>query len=154
VPVKPVPEDHNSVSPYIIVPGAARLIDFLKQTFEAAELGRMAQPDGTIMHAEVKIADSVIMIADASAEYGPMPARLHVYVTDVDSAYQRALQAGATSQMEPADQFYGDRESGVIDPFGNVWWIGMHKEDVSADELAKRAEAFAREQGHGDTQAR
>jgi PhnB protein len=144
MPVTPIPEGYNSVSPYIIVQGAERLIELLKRTFDAEERERLTQPDGSIAHAEVKIGDSIVMIADAGVEYAPMPSRFHVYVPDVDAAYKRALQAGATSEREPADQFYGDRESGVIDPFGNTWWIGTHIEDVSPEELTRAT--FAQQQ--------
>jgi len=89
----------------------------------------------------VQIGDSVIMLAEARGEWKPMPGAIHLYVGDTDATYQRALQAGATSLMAPADQFHGDRMAGVKDPFGNVWWIVTHVEDVSPDELQKRADA-------------
>jgi PhnB protein len=139
--VKPIPEGHNTVSPYVIVRGAAEVIDLLTQAFGATELFRMPTPDGAIGHAEVRIGDSVVMLADASAENPPMPCTVHVYVTDVDAAYRRALRAGAVSLREPADQFYGDRNAGVTDAGGNRWWISTHKEDLSPDEIARRAKA-------------
>ncbi|CAN5371059.1 hypothetical protein BH18THE2_BH18THE2_33350 [soil metagenome] len=96
-------------------------------------------PDGTIGHAEVRLGDSVIMVSDAQGEeYKPMQSGIHLYVEDCDSIYKRALEAGATSIMEPADQFYGDRSAGVKDQFGNRWWIATHKEDLSKEEIAKR----------------
>lgn len=128
--MKGVPEGHNTVSPYLTVDRAAVLIDFLKQTFDAAELGRYLRRDGTIMHAEVRIGDSVVMIGQAQGEYTPMPSMLHVYVEDADAVYQRALQAGATSIREPADQPEGDRRGGVKDPFGNQWWMATHRQAV------------------------
>ena len=134
------------MTPYLTVQGAATLLDFLKQAFAATELHRMTQPDGTVGHAEVRIGDSVVMLAEARDEWQPMPGALYLYVHDTDAAYQRALQAGATSLMEPADQFYGDRNAGVKDPVGNHWWIATHKEDVSPEELAKREEAFLKQQ--------
>lgn len=137
--VKPIPKGYHTITPYLVVQGAAQFIDFLKQAFGAEEILRMAQPDGTIMHAEVKIGDSGVMLGEAGGENKPMPAMLHLYVEDMDGAYRRALQAGATSLREPADQFYGDRIGGVRDSFGNQWWLATHIEDVSADELAKRA---------------
>jgi len=137
--VKPIPQGYHTITPYLVVPGAAQLIDFLKQAFGAEEILRMAQPDGTIMHAEVKIGDSGVMLSEASGENKPMPAMLHLYVEDMDGAYQRALQAGATSLREPADQFYGDRIGGVRDSFGNQWWLATHIEDVSAEEMTRRA---------------
>jgi PhnB protein len=140
--VKPIPEGFHNVTPYLVVPGVAKLIDFLKQAFGATELFRMPRPNGTIMHAEVKIGDSIVMMGEPMGGHQPMPGSLYLYVEDADAVYKRALQAGATSTMEPADQFYGDRSAGVKDPVGNHWWIATHKEDVSPDELARRAEAF------------
>jgi PhnB protein len=146
--VKPIPEGYHSVTPYIVVPGVAKLIDFLKQAFDAHEKERMARPDGGIMHAEVRIGDSTLMMGEPMGEWKAMPASLYLYVADTDAAYKRALQAGATSMMEPADQFYGDRNAGVKDPCGNIWWIATRKEDVSPEELRRRAEAVMK-QSHG-----
>ena len=144
--VKPIPEGFHSVTPYLVVPGVARLIDFLKQAFEAQELHRTAQPDGTVMHAEVRIGDSVVMMGETMGERKPMPGCIYLYVNDTDAVYRRALQAGATSLMEPADRFYGDRNAGVQDPAGNQWWIATHQEDVSPEEMAKRVEAYMKQQ--------
>jgi PhnB protein len=144
--VKPIPEGFHTVTPYLMVQGASKLIDFLKQAFGAKEILRMARPDGAIMHAEVKIGDSIVMMSEASGEHGPMPTMIYLYVEDVDTIYNRALQAGATSLREPTDEFYGDRSGGVKDPSGNQWWIGTHIEDVSPQELKKRAEAFFKKQ--------
>jgi PhnB protein len=138
---KYIPEGHNNVSPYVITKGAAKVIDLLKQAFGATELMCMRMPDGTIAHAEVKIGDSVIMISEGNDQFPPRPAAVHIYLPDVDAAYQRALRAGATSEREPADQFYGDRSAGVTDAGGNSWWIATHKEDLSAEEIDKRAQA-------------
>ena len=137
--VQPIPEGYHTVTPYLIVSGVPQLIDFLKQAFGAEEMVRMAQSDGTIGHAEVKIGTSRVMMGEAGGEFKPMPTMLHLYVEDTDAVYQRALQAGATSLMEPTDQFYGDRMSAVQDAFGNQWWIATHIEDVSHEEIAKRA---------------
>ncbi len=139
--VKPIPDGYHTVTPYLTVQGVPKLIDFLKQAFEAQELERMTQPDGTIGHAEVRIGDSVVMMGEARDEWKPMPSGIYLYVNDTDAVYKRALQAGATSIMEPADQFYGDRSAGVKDSSGNHWWIATHKEDVSPEELKKRAQA-------------
>lgn len=139
--VKPIPEGYNTVTPYLIVKGVPALIDFLKQAFDAKEIERHSQPDGSVMHAEVKIGDSILMMGEAAGKWSPMPAGFYLYVTDTDAVYKRAMQSGATSVMEPMDQFYGDRNAGVKDPSGNQWWIATHKEDVSREELAKRAEA-------------
>jgi uncharacterized glyoxalase superfamily protein PhnB len=137
--VKPIPAGYHTVTPYLVVKEAAQLIDFLKQVFAAEEIARMAQPDGTIMHAEVKIGDSRVMIGGASGDIKPFPAMLHLYLEDMDTVYQRALKAGATSIREPENQFYGDRIGGVQDPFGNQWWLATHIEDVSDEEMARRA---------------
>ena len=126
----PIPEGYHAVTPYLVVQGVPTLIDFLKQVFEAQEIMRMPRPDGTIMH----------------GEFRPMPGSLYLYVDDTDATYQRALQAGASSMMEPADQFWGDRHAGVVDPVGNHWWIATHLEDVPPDEMARRAEAFMKQQ--------
>jgi len=138
--VKPIPDGYHTVTPYLTVQGVPKLIDFLRQAFEAREVERMAQPDGTIRHAEVRIGDSVVMMSEAGGEREPMPSAIYLYVHDADAVYQRALQAGATSLMEPADQFYGDRSAGVKDLSGNYWWIATHKEDVPPEELKRRAE--------------
>jgi len=139
--VKPIPDGYHSVTPYLTVQGVTKLIDFLKQAFEAQEIERMTRPDGTIGHAEVKIGDSIVMMGEAGGEWQPMPGAIYLYVNDVDTTYQCALQAGAVSTMEPMNQFYGDRSAGVKDPSGNLWWIATHKEDLSREELMKRAQA-------------
>ena len=144
-----IPAGYHSVTPYIVGRGVAHLIEFLKTAFDAQEIERMARPDGSIGHAEVKIGDSIIMMADANEKFGPMPTNIYLYVKDTDAAYKRALASGAISLMEPADQFYGDRNAGVKDSLGNFWWIGTHIEDVPADELKRRAEAWGKQQaGH------
>jgi PhnB protein len=144
--VKPIPEGYHAVTPTLNVKGAAKLIDFLKSVFGAQERMRMPGPGGAIMHAEVQIGDSVVMLSDA-IQQPPISSSLFVYVTDADATYQRALKAGAKSVMEPADMFWGDRFSSVEDAFGNSWGIATHKEDVPPDELTKRAAAFTASQG-------
>jgi PhnB protein len=136
---QPIPEGYHSVTPYLVVDGAAQVIDFAEKTFGAQLLLRMPGPGGTIGHAEIRIGDSVVMLADANATHPPRPGLLMVYVTDVDAVYRRALAAGATSEREPADQFYGDRSGGVRDGAGNQWWIATHVEDVPPEELKRRA---------------
>ena len=142
--VKPIPEGYRVVTPYLLVKGVAKLLDFLCATFDAKVTRRVELPDGTIPHAEVRIGDSVVMIGGASGEFPPMPGGLHLYVVDVDEVYRRALHAGATSLMEPSDQFYGDRSAGVRDPSGNCWWIATHIEDISEEELQRRSIAYQR----------
>jgi len=145
MPVKPIPEGYHSVTPYLVVKGVAALIDFLKQAFDAREIERMSRPDGTIQHAEVRIGDSVVMMGEATTPWEPMPTMLYLYVSDTDATYQRALKAGATSVQEPADQFYGDRTAAVKDRSGNFWYIATHVEDVSPEEMKKRAAAQAKQ---------
>jgi PhnB protein len=118
------PEGYPAVSVYIVAQGAQRVIDFLKSTFGAKELRRFDNPDGTIMHAEMRIDDSVVMIADGGGPYPTFPVWLHVYVKDVDQTYQRALQAGGVSVQAPVQkQGDPDKRGGVKDPIGNTWWI-------------------------------
>jgi uncharacterized glyoxalase superfamily protein PhnB len=145
--VKPIPEGYHTVTPYLIVRGAAKTIDFAKKAFGAdLAFEPLKRPDGAIMHAEIKIGNSHVMISEASDQHPPMQSMLHLYVPNVDSIYQRALTAGATSVIEPMDQFYGDRSGGVKDPSGVHWWIATHKEDVAPAELKKRAEAHLKAQ--------
>jgi uncharacterized glyoxalase superfamily protein PhnB/uncharacterized damage-inducible protein DinB len=139
VPFKPagVP----TMTPYLVVRGAPKLIDFLKAAFGAVELDRTIRPDGSVMNATLQIGDSPVMMGEATGPREPFPAMLYVYVLDVDATYARALAAGAATVMAPADLFYGDRNAGVRDAFGNEWWIATHKEDVPPDELQRRASA-------------
>lgn len=142
--VKAVPEGHHTVTPYIVVTGVGKLIDFAKQAFGAIEVYLSKRPDGTVMHAEIKIGDSIVMMGEAAGGGKHFPAMLHLYMEDVDAIYQRAIEAGAKSLREPADQIYGDRTGGVEDAFGNQWWIAKHIEDVSPEELEQRAKAAQR----------
>jgi uncharacterized glyoxalase superfamily protein PhnB len=145
---KPVPEGYHTVTPYLVVRGAPKLIEFLDQAF-GAQLSHqpVKRPDGSIMHTQVKIGDSQIMIGEESEMAMAAPCTLHLYVPDVDSVFQQAVKAGGSTIMEPMDMFYGDRSGGVTDPSGNRWYIATHKEDVAPQELAKRAEAFFKQQG-------
>ncbi|MBI4963293.1 MAG: VOC family protein [Desulfomonile tiedjei] len=137
--VKPIPEGFRSITPFLVVKGASGLIDFLKTAFGATELFRMDHPDGSVMHAEITIGDSIVMLGEAMKEFPPIPCMLYLYVADVDATYRAALDAGAESMEEPKDQFWGDRAAGVTDPAGNKWWIATHVEDVVPEELARRA---------------
>ena len=139
--VDPIPEGFRTVTPYLVVDGAADVLEFVKQAFGAEEKFRMDMPSGKIGHAEARIGDSIVMVGDAGERMAAMPAMIHLYVEDCDATYERALAAGATSEREPTDQFYGDRSAGVRDSAGNLWWIATHVEDVSEDEMAKRMEA-------------
>lgn len=117
------PEGYTSVAPYLIVDGAARTIDFLVRVFGAEELRRFDAPDGGVMHAEVHIDDTVVMLTDGGGDWPPIPANVHVYVPDVDDVYRRALEAGAVSVQEPVKKDDEDRRGGVRDPGGTTWWI-------------------------------
>ncbi|MGO9059724.1 MAG: VOC family protein [Candidatus Binataceae bacterium] len=143
--VNPVPEGFHSATPCIVVQGASQLMDFVKQAFDGKERSRIPGPGGALMHGEVQVGDSIIMMNDPM-QGGPMPAAIYLYVDDVDATYKRAVAAGATSQMAPADMFWGDRMAHIKDPFGNVWSIATHKEDLSPEDQAKRAEAFFKKQ--------
>jgi PhnB protein len=144
---KPVPDGYHTVTPYLTVHGAPKVIKFLKQAF-GAELSHepIKRPDGTIMHAEVTIGDSRVMIADENEMSKATTSSLYLYVPNVDSVYQSAVKAGGTTIMEPTDMFYGDRSGSVKDPSGNSWFIATHVEDVAPQELAKRADAFIKQQ--------
>jgi uncharacterized glyoxalase superfamily protein PhnB len=136
--VNPIPQDYGTVTPYLIVNGVPRLIDFLKETFHAEERARINDKKDHVGHAKVKIGNSMIMMADSTTQYTPIPSQLYVYVDNVDDAYRRAMRAGGTSEQEPTTQFYGDRTAAVKDPTGNVWWIATHVEDLSPQEMEKR----------------
>lgn len=142
--VKPIPEGYHTVTPYLVVKNAARLIDFLKQAFDAEEISRMAMPDGRIKNAEIKIGDSMVMMGETADESRVMPSMLYLYVEDTDTVYEQAMKAGAISILAPTDQFYGDRNAGVKDPCGNQWWIGTRIENLTQEELEKRAAELAR----------
>jgi len=128
--LKPVPEGFHTLTPYLHIKGAAGLIDFLKQAFGAEEVTRMSKMDGTVSHAEVKIGDSMLELSEAHDRWQPMTCAIHLYAEDVDGVYRRALESGAVSLYEPVDQNYGDREAGVKDPCGNVWYIATHIRDA------------------------
>ena len=144
--VKPIPDGYHSVTPYLYIRGAARAIEFYTRAFGATEVVRMDGQNGTVGHAEIKIADSTIMLADESPQMGALSPQtiggsavsLLLYVTDVDTVFARAVKEGATVERPVADQFYGDRMGGVKDPFGHVWFIATHVEDVSPEEMKRR----------------
>ena len=147
MPVNPIPAGYHSITPYLLTKDTSKLIDFLKSAFGATAVASVANPDGEIMHAEVKIGDSMVMIGTKKGAE-TAPAMLYLYVTDVDKTYQQALEAGGTSVMAPADQFYGDRNAGIKDPCGHSWWIATHIEDVAEDELKIRAEKYYTSQSY------
>jgi PhnB protein len=149
---KPIPDGYHTATPYLIVNGAAEAIEFYKRAFGATELLRMADPQGRIGHAEIRVGDSVIMLADEHPDMGYRGPRsmggssvsILLYVDDVDTIFDRALSAGATVQRPIANQFYGDRSGKLEDPFGHVWSIATHVEDVPPEEMRRRAEAVMR----------
>ena len=145
-PVPYIPKGYNSITPYLIIKGAAEAIEYYKNVFGATEVMRMAQPDGRIGHAELKVGDSHIMLADEFPEMehrGPLslgssPVSMLLYVEDVDGTVQRAVAAGAKILKPVQDQFYGDRSGFIRDPFGHLWGVATHKEDVSPQEMEER----------------
>lgn len=139
----PIPDGYTTVTPYLIVEDAAGFLDFLGNAFGAVERMRVPMGEELIGHAEVAIGDSIVMLSDAAPPDFPVTSsQIHLYVDDVDSAYTQAVDAGATSVAEPADQFYGDRIARVTDPSGNQWSIASHIEDVDMDELMRRLAAM------------
>jgi PhnB protein len=147
--VKPIPDGHHTVTPYLIVHDAAGAIEFYKRAFGATEVGRCGAPNGKVGHAEITIGDSRVMLADefpemgarGPASFGGSPVSIHLYVEDVDAVVATAVAAGAKLERPVKDQFYGDRTGGVKDPFGHTWYVATHKEDVSMEEIEKRAAA-------------
>jgi uncharacterized glyoxalase superfamily protein PhnB len=145
-PVKPIPEGHHTITPSLTVKGASDAIEFYKKAFGATEQGRFLGPDGLIMHAQLKIGDSILFLVDESpmmGNKGPLslggtPTSIQLYVEDCDALYNRAVAAGAKVTMPIADQFWGDRWGQVADPFGHSWGISTHKEDMTTDEMIER----------------
>ena len=145
--VKPIPDDYPQVAPYLIVDGAAEAIDFYGKVFDGKERMRIPGPDGKIGHAEVEVGKGLVMLADEHPDMGHVgpktiggtPVSIGVYVDDCDATFDKAIKAGATALREPEDQFYGDRAGTFEDPFGHRWSVSTHIEDVSPDEMAKRA---------------
>jgi PhnB protein len=150
--VKTIPDGYHSATPYLVVDGATRAIDFYKRAFGAKELMRIPAPGDRVGHAEIKIGDSVIMLADEHPDihargpqhYGGSPVSILLYVEDVDTLFKQAIAAGGTETRPVADQFYGDRSGTLKDPFGHSWHLSTHKEDVSPEELHRRMAALAK----------
>jgi PhnB protein len=148
--VKPIPDGFHTLTPHLVVKGATKAIEFYKKAFGAQEIKRMAGPDGkSIIHADLKIGDSRLLLVDEFPEMdargpksiGGTPVTIHMFVEDVDAAFEKALSAGAEVRMPLADQFWGDRYGVLIDPFGHVWSIATHKEDLTPEQIGKRAQA-------------
>jgi uncharacterized glyoxalase superfamily protein PhnB len=149
-PIKAVPDGFHALTPHLVVKGASQAIEFYKKAFGAEEIRRMPGPDGkSIMHAELKIGDSRLFLVDEFPEMdcrgpqsiGGSPVTIHMYVDDVDAAFEEALSAGAQVRMPLADQFWGDRYGVLTDPFGHIWSIATHKEDLTQEEIGKHAQA-------------
>jgi len=146
--VKSIPDGFHTVTPYITVRNAGKVIAFLKAAFNAEmDHDPIKRPDGSVMHTNVRIGNSRVMIADEMEGMKATPSTLYLYVPDVDMVYQRAVKAGGETIMEPTDMFYGDRSGGVKDPSGNSWFVATHIEDVAPAEMAKRADEFNRKKG-------
>ena len=148
MPVKPIPDGYQAVTPYLIVSNAAQALEFYKRALGATESFRMASPDGKIGHAEIRIDGAVVMLADEHPEMGHVgpqtiggtPVSLHVYVEDVDTRFQQAIAAGGREKRAVSDQFYGDRSGSFEDPYGHLWHLSTHKEDLTPEEIRERAE--------------
>lgn len=148
--VKAVPEGYNSITPYLVIKGAAAAIDFYRTAFNATEVMRMPMPDGRIGHAELRMGDSVVMLADESPEaeaispstLGGTTVGLMIYVEDADSIFNKAISMGAKVKKPMATQFYGDRNGTIEDPFGHKWTIATHVEDVTPEEMKRRMDAM------------
>ena len=148
--VHAIPEGHRTVTPYLAIRGAAKALEFYTRAFGATEVSRLMMPDGRVGHAEIRLGDSRIMLSDEFPEYGARspatlggsPVTIHLYVEDVDTVFQQALAAGAVERQPVMDQFYGDRSGQLQDPFGHLWWVATHKEDVPPEELRRRLEAL------------
>ena len=153
--VKPIPDGYHTITPYLAVEDTATAIDFYTKAFGAQEVMRMPGPDGKIAHAEIKIGDSTLMLSDPfeqssvrpPAERGGPTASLFLYVEDVDKTFEQAIEAGATETMALEDMFWGDRFGSVTDPFGHVWSMATHKEDLTEEEMAERSKAAMAEMG-------
>jgi len=153
--VQAIPDGYHAVTPYLMVKGGARALDFYKNVFDATVVVRMDMPGGLVAHAEIKIGDSIVMLADEQpgAIYpgpetlGGTPVGIHLYVPDSDATFAKAIAAGARQKKPIQDQFYGDRSGTIVDPFGHLWTISTHKEDVPPEEMKKRMEAMAKKAG-------
>jgi len=153
--VQAIPDGYHAVTPYLMVKGGARALDFYKNVFDATVVVRMDMPGGLVAHAEIKIGDSIVMLADEQpgAIYpgpetlGGTPVGIHLYVPDSDATFAKAIAAGARQKKPIEDQFYGDRSGTIVDPFGHLWTISTHKEDVPPEEMKKRMEAMAKKAG-------
>ena len=136
--VTPIPPGYHSISPFLLLNDIDGFLEFVRKAFDVQVVRALPDATGRVMHAEIRLGDSHIMIGDPMGKHEPRPASLYFYVPDVDAVYRQAIEAGGTSVLEPADQFYGDRNGGVQDAWGNIWWLATHIEDVSEGELQRR----------------
>jgi PhnB protein len=147
---KAVPAGHHTVTPYLAIKDAVKALEFNQRAFGAAEVYKLLMPDGRLGHAEILIGDSMIMMADEFPEYGAKspetlggsPVSIQLYVEDVDTFFKKAVAAGATERKAVTDQFYGDRSGQLEDPFGHLWWVATHEEDIAPEELQKRVQTM------------
>jgi PhnB protein len=146
-----IPEGYRSITPYLKLPNCGRLIEFLKQAFGAVEKARLAKPDGSVLHAEIVIGDSLLMIHEAPPGWKLKPASLYHCVADADAAYQKAIAAGATPVFGPADMYYGARVACVTDVADNDWWLAQRIEKLSIEEIQQRATAFVKARAESAT---
>jgi uncharacterized glyoxalase superfamily protein PhnB len=140
----PIREGFHSITPYLFSRDTARLIEFLSAAFGGELISRKDRPDGAVMHAEMRIGNSMLMMGDATGDYGPMPTSFYLYVPDCDAVYRQALAAGGVSLSEVRDMPSGERYGGVKDPCGNIWWVATHVEDLTPEEQERRWKAFKR----------
>lgn len=136
--VKPIPEGYHTITPYLVVENALGLVEFIEKAFNGKVTYMMKSGDGKLQHGDMLIGNSHIMISEGTGEYPPKNAMLLLYVDDVDAMYNKAIEAGGKSLREPTNEYYGDRSSGLIDDWGNQWWLATHVEDVSEEEMEKR----------------
>jgi PhnB protein len=153
MPIKYIPNGYHSITPYVIIKGASKAIDFYTRCLGAKETMRLSTPDGQVAHAEIRIGDSTLMLTDETPgmgyrspqSLGGTPVCLMIYVDNVDKTFADTLAAGATVERQVANQFYGDRSGTLKDPFGLIWTIATHVEDVPPDEMSKRAQEFMKQ---------
>ena len=139
---KPIPKGFHSITPYLFAEHAQKLVDFLKEAFGAKQTNRITLPGGRLMHTEVKIGDSYLMMGEPTGELGPMQCSIYLYVEDCDNVYKRAIKAGGIPVMEPTNMGTGERYGGLKDPAGNIWWVATHIKDVSQQEAQRAAEKY------------
>jgi PhnB protein len=138
----PIPDGYHSITPYLKLPNAGRLVEFLKKAFDGVEIARLTKPDGSVLHAEMLIGDLRVMVHELPLPGKPKPSTLYLYVADIDATYKQAIEAGAVSVFEPANMYYGARTACITDVSGNEWWIATRIETLTLDQVQERANAF------------